>query len=458
MRRLLVFLILSAAACSTSAGTISTTSTVPPTVLSTTSTTLAPIPMELRGCETPPVTFSTLCETIELLDEWYVNRPVDMESLAAIAATAAAEYETTETEEPPRTFFCAIPDEAFTSLCDTLIERVNNEHLPVGDAVEVAVTSMIDLGLDPFTWYIPPQLAGGFRADGVVGGVGILLDATDAAGSKCTRVAVVCPLRIVYVLEDNPGADAGLEAGDVITTIDGESVIDKGLVDVATLIGGDQTGTVTLGIERGVVSLEITVERQELDLPTTTVDIPLDNVGYIRIPDFSFEVPFLVDSSIGVLLNASPQTIVIDLRDNPGGLVDAVVSVASQFIPSGTVLNYEFSGGSDTYEVSGGAPATESRLIVLVNEGTASAAEVLAGALRDMRGATVIGQPTYGKNAIQIPFELRNGGEFHVAIAHWTTPSGQSVADSGLIPDRIVEFPAGLDTEQLTRFAIENSS
>jgi carboxyl-terminal processing protease len=458
MRRLLFLVIVSAAACSTSTVTISTTTTVPPTVRSTTSTTLPPIPMELQGCEAPPVTFSTLCETIELLDEWYVNRPVDLESLATIATTAAHEYETSETEAPPRTFFCAIPDEAFASLCDTLIERVNNERLPVGDAVEVAVTSMIDLGLDPFTWYIPPELAGGFRADGVVGGVGILLDATDAAGSKCTRVAEVCPLHIVFVLEENPGAEAGLEAGDVITTIDGESVIDKGLVDVATLIGGDQTGTVILGIERDGVSMEITVERQELDLPTTTVDVPLDGVGYIRIPDFSFEVPFLVDSSIGVLLAASPQTIVIDLRDNPGGLVDAVVSVASQFIPSGTVLNYEFPGGSDTYEVSGGAPATEPRLLVLVNEGTASAAEVLAGALRDMRGATVIGQPTYGKNALQIPFELRNGGEFHVAIAHWTTPSGQSVVDSGLIPDRIVDIPAGLDTGQLTRFAIENSS
>jgi carboxyl-terminal processing protease len=457
MRRLFLLLALSAAACSTSTGTISTTSTVPPTVASTTSTTLPPIPMEIQDCGAPPVHFSTLCETIELLDEWYVNRPVDLESLATIATTAAVEYETSESEDPPRTFFCAIPDEAFVSLCDTLIERMRSEHLPVGDALEVAVTSMIDLGLDPFTWYIPPELAGGFRSDGVVGGVGILLDATDAAGSKCTRVAAVCPLRIVFVLEDNPGADAGLEAGDVITTIDGESVIDRGLVDVATLIGGDQTGTVVLGIERDGASLQITVERQELDLPTTTVDVPLDNVGYIRIPDFSFEVPFLVDSSIGVLLTASPQTIVIDLRDNPGGLVDAVVSVASQFIPSGTVLNYEFPGGSSSYEVSGGAPATAPRLVVLVNEGTASAAEVLAGALRDMRGATVIGQPTYGKNAIQIPFELRNGGEYHVAIAHWTTPSGQSVADSGLIPDKIVDFPAGLDTEQLTRFAIENS-
>ena len=413
--------------------------------------------MEVQGCRTPPVTFSTLCETIELLDEWYVDRPIDYAALATIATEAAAGFETEDSEDPPRTFFCAIPDEAFVTLCDLMRQRVQDEHLPVADALEVAVTAMIDLGLDPFTWYVPPELAGGFRSDGVVGGVGILLDATDAAGSKCTRVAEACPLRIVFVLEANPGEDAGLLAGDVINTIDGESVVDRGLVDVATLIGGDQTGTVVLGIERDGSPLEITVERRELDFPETSVDVPLDDVGYLRIPDFSFQVPFIVDASIGALVAASPSTIVVDLRDNPGGLVDAVVSVASQFIPEGTVLNYEFPGGSSSYEVSGGAPATAPRLIVLVNEGTASAAEVLAGALRDLRGATIIGQPTYGKNALQIPFELRNGGEFHVAIARWTTPSGQSVALDGLIPDRIVDFPAGADTEQLTRFAIENS-
>ena len=456
MRRLLILVVLSSAGCTT-AGTISTTSTAPPTVPSTTNTTIQSVAMEVQGCGTPPVTFSTLCETIELLDEWYVDRPVDYAGLAAIVTQAAAEYETTDSESPPRTFFCAIPDDAFLTLCELLHQRVESEQLPVAPALEKAVTTMIDLGLDPFTWYVPPELAGGFRSDGVVGGVGILLDATDAAGSKCTRVAAVCPLRIVFVLEDNPGADAGLLAGDVITTIDGEPVIDKGLVDVATLIGGDQTRTVVLGIERDGSPLEITVARQELDFPETSVDVPLDDVGYLRIPDFSFQVPFIVDASIGALLAASPGTIVVDLRDNPGGLVDAVVSVASQFIAEGSVLNYESPEGSSSYEVSGGAPATAPRLIVLVNGGTASAAEVLAGALRDMRGATVIGQPTYGKNALQIPFELRNGGELHVAIARWTTPSGQSVADGGLIPDRIVVFPAGADTEQLTRFAIENS-
>lgn len=459
MRRAVVLLLVAATACTTPAVTPQTSAVVDPTTtLATPATTsTVPIPMEIQGCTAPPVTFSTLCETIELLEEWHVDRPVDIAHLADLAIAAAGAYESDELEEPARTFFCAIPDPAFTPFCDLLHERVQEEGIAVGPIVEAAVTSMVDLGLDPFTWYIPPELAAGFRPDGVVGGVGILLDATDAAGSKCARIADVCPLRIVFVLEGNPGAAAGLMTGDVITTVDGLTVEGKGFVEASTLIGGDQTGEVALGIERDGRTIEIVVERSELDLPRTTVEVPIDGVGYIRIPDFSAEVPFIVDTALAALDAAGPDTIVIDLRDNPGGLVDAAVSVASQFISDGTILHYTGPDGPSSYPAHGGGPKRSQRLVVLVNGGTASSAEILAGALRDRLGATLVGQPTYGKNALQIPFELRNGGEFHVAIARWTTPGGFSVGDGGLIPDSMVEFPPDPTTEELTRFAIESS-
>jgi hypothetical protein len=169
----MILVFATAAACSTQTGTVSTTSTAPPTVSSITTTTTPPLGMEVQGCGAPPVTFSTLCETIELLDEWYVDRPIDYAGLATIATEAATEYQTEDSEDPPRTFFCAIPDEAFVKLCDLMRQRVQDEHLPVAGALEAAVTAMIDLGLDPFTWYVPPELAGGFRSDGVVGGVGL---------------------------------------------------------------------------------------------------------------------------------------------------------------------------------------------------------------------------------------------------------------------------------------------
>lgn len=456
MRRLLLTLAVVAAACSSQTATTQTQQVTIPTVSSTTSTSLD-LPMEVQGCDAPPVTFSTLCETIELLDEWYVDGPVDVAVLAEIASTAAQEFESTDTEEPPRTFFCAIPDTAFTALCDVLKQRIQDERIPVGPAVEAAVTAMIDRGLDPFTWYINPEAAAGFRSDGVVAGVGILLDATDAAGSKCTEIAEVCQLRIVFVLDNNPGAAAGLMPGDIVTAVDGKSVIGQGFVETATQISGDETGDVVLSLERDGTPVDVTVQRAELEFPSAEVELPVDGVGYLRIPDFSFDIPFIVDSAVGALMAAGPRTIVIDLRDNPGGLIDAVINVASQFIADGPILHTQSPDGEFTYSAEGGAPVTSQRLLVLVNEGTASAAEILAGALRDRRGAVIIGQPTFGKNAVQIPFELRNGGEFHVAIAHWTTPNGSSVVDGGLIPDRVVELPTDASPEDLVNFALQNS-
>jgi carboxyl-terminal processing protease len=380
-----------------------------------------------------------------------------MENLARIATNAASEYRTVETEIPPRTFFCAIPDDAFMTLCDVLAERVRSENIPVGLAVESAVSSMVDLGLDPFTWYINPEQAKGFRLNGIVGGIGILLDATDAAGSKCTLITDACQLRIVFVLEDNPGFDAGLMPGDIITAVDGVSVDGKGFVDMASTISGDETGLVELSITRGGEAIDFAIERAELNFPNIEVDVPIDGVGYLRIPDFEFDIPRLVDDALDAILAAGPSTLVIDLRDNPGGRLDAVLLVASEFIASGVILSTEGPDQDFSYEALGGARATGQRLIVLVNEGTASAAEVLAGALQDQRNATVIGQPTFGKNAVQIPFELRNGGEFHVAIALWFTPDGRTVVDGGLVPDRIVDFPTQASIEDIVRFALENS-
>lgn len=413
--------------------------------------------VEIQDCATPPVTFSSLCETIELLNEWHVDRPVDMADLARIATQSASEYTTTETEIPPRTFFCAIPDDAFETLCDILAQRVQLESLPVGLAVESAVSSMVDLGLDPFTWYINPEQSKGFRLNGIVGGLGILLDATDAVGSKCTLINQICRLRVVFVLEDNPGSEAGLMPGDVITAVDGEPVDGKGFVDMASTISGDETGLVELTVTRGDEEIDFAIERAELNYPNIEVDIPVAGVGYLRIPDFDFDIPQLVDDALDALLEAGPSTIVVDLRDNPGGRLDVVLLVASEFIADGVILSTEGPEQDFAYEALGGARVTSQRLIVLVNEGTASAAEVLAGALQDQRNATVIGQPTFGKNAVQIPFDLRNGGEFHVAVAHWFTPNGRTVVDGGLVPDRVVDFPTQATTEDLVRFALENA-
>jgi carboxyl-terminal processing protease len=315
---------------------------------------------------------------------------------------------------------------------------------------------MIDAALDPFTYYLPSDHAGAVRANGIVGGVGLLLDARDAAGSKCAQVSEVCQLQIVTVLDDNPGSSAGLASGDVITAVDGEPVEGLGFAAVVSAIAGDETGVVTITVERDGAELDFEIERAVLDVPTVEVGLHPGDVGYLRIPDFEDDIPFLVSDALSDLDN--PRTLVVDLRDNPGGYVDVVIEIADEFIEDGVVMVSDAPEDHVEYEATPGGAATDPRLVVLVNQGTASAAEVLAGALRDRRDATIVGTATFGKNAVQIPFTLRNGGELHVAVARWSTPDGDSAGDGGLTPDREVVWPTDVSTDELVDIALEAAS
>lgn len=457
MRRLLPVLALIVAGCA--ASSTPTTQTAPPTTSappSTTSTTVSQV-VQVQSCSSPPVTFSNLCEIVDLLEDWHVDRPVDTVSLAETALAGLAAFDTNATEEPPRTLFCAVPTESFVSLCDELGRRMTESQLPAGQAVEAAVAYMIDAALDPFTYYLPPEQVGQFRFNGIVGGIGVLLDARDAAGSKCAQITAVCQLEVVTVLEENPGFEAGLSEGDVIVTIDGAPTEGLGFASAVALIAGDETGVVTLGLDRDGQMLEIAIERRELLVPTVEYGIPFDRVGYISIPDFEFDIPALLDGAIDEIAG-SVDTVVVDLRDNPGGFVDTVVEVSDRFVDGGVVMVSDAPDEFLEYTARPGGALSSQRLIVLVNSGTASAAEVLAGALRDRRGAVVLGTNTFGKDAVQIPFSLRNGGELYVAVARWSTPAGESVGNGGLVPDIPVEWPTGASMEDIVTIALEAAS
>lgn len=442
------------------AGTALPSTTVTPLLIDpppTPSTTTPNQAVEIQTCSSPPITFGTLCEIYELLEDWHVDRPIDPSILAATALQGLEAFRTEKSEEPPRTLFCAIPHEEFVPICDELGRRITASHLPTRTAVEAAVAYMTDTGLDPFTYYLPPDQAGNFRLNGIVGGIGVLLDARDAAGSKCARITQICRLRIVTVLADNPGFDAGLLEGDVITHLDGTTVDDLGFASVVALIAGDETGVVELKIDRDGDLIDFNIERQELVVPTVEVGIPLDDVAYISIPDFESDITALVDQAISEVGDGA-GTVVVDLRDNPGGFIDTVVDVADRFVDGGTVMISEGPDEYLEYTVDPGGSLTSGRLIVLVNGGTASAGEILAGALRDRRGAVIVGTHTFGKDAVQIPFTLRNGGELFVAVARWSTPNGDTVRDGGLKPDRLVEWPNESSIEDIVRLALEAAS
>lgn len=453
--RLLVVILLLAACTSPTAVT---TTTVPPsttTPLPATTSSMPTVELQVQDCSTPPVIFSPLCEIFDLLDTWYVDAPIDAELLAEVAIRGLHGYTTTETEEPPRTLFCSIPDAAFAPLCDELAEQVRSRQVPVGPAVEAAMSYMIDVALDPFTYYLPPEQVGSLRLNGIVGGIGVLLDARDAAGSKCTEVTSPCRLEVVVVLEDNPAAEAGLQVGDMIVEIDSEPIEGRGFTSIVSEIAGDESGDVMITIEREGSPLEFTIERRELTVPTVEYGLPFEDVGYVKIPDFELDVPALVTDSLAEILADEPSLIVVDLRDNPGGYVDAVMQIADQFVDGGTVMVSESADEILDHPAASGGLATEPELLVLVNQGTASAAEILASALRDRREAVVIGTNTFGKDAVQIPFTLRNGGEFYVKVARWSSPDGTTVVEGGLTPDLEVTWPEVATVHEIVEIALE---
>lgn len=457
MRRLLVVVLLVASACTTSSGPSTTTSfVVGVTEPMARVTTTVPMTVEYRGCSSPQVTFSPLCEIYELLETWYIEA-VDPAQLAALAVEGVAGLATDITEDPPRTLICSVPHQEFTVLCDALAETVIETGVPLDVAVEGAIGHMVDIGLDPFTYYLPPDQAGSVRLNGIVGGIGVLLDARDAIGSKCAQITSVCQLEIVVVLEDNPGFDAGLTPGDIITSLDGEPVEGKGFTATVALIAGDETGQISITVDRDGTELEFAIERAELVVPTVVFGLPRDDVGYIRIPDFEWDIPMLVDEALAEII-PGPGTLIIDLRDNPGGYLDVFLETVDRFVDGGPVAISDFPDEHLEYTASPGGAATSQRLLVLVNQGTASAAEALTGALRERRNALVLGTDTFGKDAVQIPFTLRNGGEFNVTVAHWSTPNGDTVRNGGFAPDRVVEWESELIMEELVDLALEAAS
>jgi C-terminal peptidase prc len=455
VRRLVIGLLVALTSCSGPSAPAPTTVpvTLPPLATTTTS---AVIPVQLQGCASPPVTFSALCEIYELLQDWYVDQPVDPGHLTNMAITALdQDLSDLGTERRPRSLICAVPALEFERLCDRLAEVVSETGVAMGPLMDRVVAAMVEAAYGPFTYYLNPEQVTGFRGNGLVGGIGVLLDATDAVGSKCARLGPACPLRVVFVLEDNPGHEAGIQPGDVIVAVDGVPVEGQGFAATAARIAGDETGSVAITIEREDGQLELTIERAELVVPSVVWDVPLAGVGYLRIPDFEDDIPALVADALEEL-SGSYSTLVVDLRDNPGGYVFAAEAVASEFIPSGPIFHEKYGDVTETVESYGpGGLATSGGLVVLVNEGTASAAEILAGALRERRDAVIVGASTFGKDAIQIRFDLRNGGRADVVVARWTTPRGTTVANRGLVPDVELELTDDMTLPEIVQAAVE---
>ena len=364
-------------------------------------------------------------------------------------ATPAPPADPTPTVE---TVTCTEPSEAFAVLCEVYadikseyVDEVDDETLAEG-----AVRGMVEYGLeDPYSGYLTPEqytsaqedLSGSFSGIGAEVGMENLANPDDLAA--CTVITETCVMVIVAPLDGSPAEAAGLRAGDQVIAVDGESTIGETVSSLVYKVRGEEGTDVTLTIRRGDEEMDITITRAVIELHEVSSEMLEDGIGYIRLTSFTDRAPGLFRDALTELLNQGATGIVFDLRSNPGGYIVAAQGIASQFIPEGELL-FTVESGDDVQEwraESGVAQDPSIEVVVLIDGGSASASEIVAAALEEHGRATLVGEPTFGKNTVQIWNDLPNGGGLRLTTDRWFTPNHNSAAPDGIQPDVIVEAP-----------------
>ncbi len=293
-----------------------------------------------------------------------------------------------------------------------------------------AIRGSLALLNDPYTVFIEPQVRAEERDSlrGNFGGIGATLRRVEDGGDL-----------ILSPLPNNPAAIAGIIEGDILLAIDGEPVtLEMTIQEIVDRIRGEKGTVVALTIRHpNGLEEEVDVERGDILIPSVSYRVadqdPL--IGYIQISRFSGETVGEVTTALEALRDEGVTSIVLDLRNNGGGLLDAAVATADLFVTEGVILRQDSGGKEQLFEATGEAVAPDLKLAVLLNAGTASASEIVAGALQDLGRATLIGEKSFGKGSVQLVYDLADGSSVHVTSARWYTPNNQQLDGNGLTPD-----------------------
>ena len=286
---------------------------------------------------------------------------------------------------------------------------------------------------DPYTVFVEP-IPHRFEQDnlrGSYGGVGMSL------GQDAEGAIVLTPF------PDSPAAEAGVREGDVLLAVDGVSLTPEMDLtnDIVAMIRGEVGTDVTLTVARGVEQLSFTLTRQVIQLPSVTWQVLKETVagkplGYLKVSGFTDRTADELKEGLDELFAAGMAGLVGDLRGNGGGLLQSAIDVSDQFLADGPILYESRRGQEDkTYSASAQGQALTVPLVLLVNGGTASASEIVAGALQDRGRATLIGEVTFGKGSVQLIFDLSDSSSLHVTVARWYTPNHHQLDGVGLQPD-----------------------
>jgi carboxyl-terminal processing protease len=287
---------------------------------------------------------------------------------------------------------------------------------------------------DQYTSFIEPRIAAIINEDasGEFQGIGAYVRMRDDG-----------KLEIAGIIPNTPAEAAGLKSGDRVLEVDGQSIVGYSIYEAIALIRGPAGTQVTLLIERPgqEKTFEVTITRARIEIPLVEAKMLEGNIAYIRLTDFSATATQQMTDALADLMSRNPKGLILDLRDNPGGWLDQALNVADLFLDRGVIATQRSKEGEEVFRSRDGGPAESIPLVVLVNKGSASASEIVAGAIQDRGRGILIGEQTLGKGSVQRPYRLRDGSELRVTIAHWFTPNNRAINGRGLTPDIVVPWP-----------------
>ena len=341
------------------------------------------------------------------------------------------------------------PQEAIGTLKE-IIEYIYEDHVKspsLDTLVQGAIEGVLQALDDPYTEYLPPEELKNFTGslDGDYVGVGIQLKESGDYPE------------VVAIIEGSPASGSGIEPGDLILKVDGQDVKGLSLAEVVQKIRGLEGTKVLLTVQRpGVKSFEIELVRKNINIPTVISKKLENRTGYIKIGSFGGHTSGEFKKALKELTSIGADKIILDLRDCPGGLLHQAVKVTGCFVENGsTVVKTEGKAEDQREFCTDSAPAAKGiGLAVLVNRSSASAAEIVAGALQDYRAAVIVGETTFGKGTVQTVIPLQNGGALKLTTARYCTPKGRALDGTGLLPDVQVLTP---ELQEAVAYSILNA-
>lgn len=309
-----------------------------------------------------------------------------------------------------------------------------NSEVSVQDKVYGAVSGLVKSLGDPYSEFFPPAEGKKFEEDiqGNFGGIGAEL------GIEEDRLVVISPLK------DSPAARADLKAKDIILAVDSKPTQGLGINEAVQNIRGEVGSKVILTVfrEGWEKPKDITITREVITIPTLEYEMKEDGIFYVNLYSFNSNSNPLFYEAMTKALSAGSKGMILDLRDNPGGFLQVAVDLAGWFMPRGTLVVSERDKSGETIKLysTGNAALKNFPVVVLVNGGSASASEILAGALRDQRKIKLVGEKTYGKGTVQQLIPLQGDSSVKITIANWILPKGGVIEEKGIEPDYEVKI------------------